>query len=189
MSTGTKQSSYALLGVPRTASAADIKSAYRRLARACHPDTHPDDPTAGERFTDITAAYETLMDPRRRAVYDRGFLPIRSLDDLYRRDPSGQRFLAMVLPTGTRAPVFGSNLALVVPVPAALLAHGGPVRVTVPKHRHRDAMTITVDIPNNTTTRAWCRVAGLGSPGRHGGDPGDLYLAIVPQEDGEQEQS
>jgi curved DNA-binding protein CbpA len=61
---------YALLGVGRGASAAEVDRAYRRAARATHPDIHPDDASATERFRDVTSAYETLSDPERRASYD-----------------------------------------------------------------------------------------------------------------------
>ena len=62
---------YELLGVSRDASEADIKRAYRKLARQHHPDANPDDPEAEARFKEIAVAYETLSDPQRRAHYDR----------------------------------------------------------------------------------------------------------------------
>jgi DnaJ domain len=62
---------YLLLGVHRQASAPDIGRAYRKAARATHPDSHPGDPSAPGRFRAVTAAYETLNDPGRRAAYDR----------------------------------------------------------------------------------------------------------------------
>ncbi len=62
---------YVLLGVSPDATAADIKKAYRKLARQHHPDKNPGDPDAAARFRDITEAYETLTDPARRKVYDR----------------------------------------------------------------------------------------------------------------------
>jgi len=60
---------YAILGVARDASPEEIRSAYRRLARELHPDVNGD-PEAERRFKEITAAYETLSDPDRRARYD-----------------------------------------------------------------------------------------------------------------------
>jgi curved DNA-binding protein CbpA len=68
---------YALLGVARGASAADLGRAYRRAARATHPDVHPDDAVAADRFHAVTIAYETLSDPRRRAAYDHAHPTIR----------------------------------------------------------------------------------------------------------------
>ena len=62
---------YALLGVEPDATTAQIKKAYRKLARQHHPDTNPGDPDAAVRFRDITEAYETLTDPQRRDAYDR----------------------------------------------------------------------------------------------------------------------
>ncbi len=61
---------YELLEVPKTATADELKKAYRRLARQYHPDVNPE-PAAGEHFKEISKAYETLSDPQRRARYDR----------------------------------------------------------------------------------------------------------------------
>lgn len=68
---------YAVLGVARGASAADVDRAYRRAARATHPDVHPDDASAAERFHAVAVAYETLGDPRRRAAYDHAHPAVR----------------------------------------------------------------------------------------------------------------
>ena len=63
---------YSTLGVARGASAADIKKAYRKLAKANHPDTHAGDAAALARFKDVSAAYTILSDPDERGKYDRG---------------------------------------------------------------------------------------------------------------------
>ncbi|MDF9715507.1 molecular chaperone DnaJ [Nocardioides sp. ChNu-153] len=65
------QDLYELLGVDRDADADAIKKAYRRLARQLHPDVNPD-PETQERFKEVSAAYEVLSDPQKRAAYDRG---------------------------------------------------------------------------------------------------------------------
>lgn len=61
---------YKALGIPKSASPAEIKRAYRRLARQYHPDVTGDDRASTERFKEITEAYEVLSDPRRRRAYD-----------------------------------------------------------------------------------------------------------------------
>lgn len=66
-----KQDYYELLGISRSASADDIKKAYRKLARQCHPDANPDDPNAEARFKEISEAYMVLSDPEKRSNYDR----------------------------------------------------------------------------------------------------------------------
>ena len=65
------QDPYELLGVARDADADTIKKAYRKLARQLHPDVNPDEESQ-ERFKQVTAAYEVLSDPQKRAAYDRG---------------------------------------------------------------------------------------------------------------------
>ena len=61
---------YKVLGVSESASAKDITKAYRKLARAHHPDANRDDPKAEERFKEISAAYDVLGDEARRKEYD-----------------------------------------------------------------------------------------------------------------------
>ena len=62
---------YRVLGVAADATRDDIVHAYRRLAQASHPDTRPGDAGAAGRFVDVSAAYQVLADPVRRADYDR----------------------------------------------------------------------------------------------------------------------
>ena len=62
---------YEVLGVDRGASQKEIRSAYRSLARKHHPDVNPDDPSAEQRFKEISQAYEVLSSPDKRKQYDR----------------------------------------------------------------------------------------------------------------------
>src|SRR3954469_13346251 len=87
---------YEVLGVPRSAQDAEIKKAFRRLARELHPDVNAHDPEAEEKFKEAAAAYEVLSDAERRRMYDtygedglrgRGFAPdfdaFSSVSDLF----------------------------------------------------------------------------------------------------------
>ena len=62
---------YAVLGVPKNASQAEIKKAYRKLAQQHHPDTNAGNPAAEERFKEVSSAYDVLGDEKKRAGYDR----------------------------------------------------------------------------------------------------------------------
>ena len=63
---------YSQLNVPRGASEAEIKKAYRKLAKELHPDKNKDNPKATERFSKVTQAYDLLTDKDKRARFDRG---------------------------------------------------------------------------------------------------------------------
>ncbi len=77
-----KRDYYEVLGVPKTATDAEIKGAYRKKAKECHPDLHPNDHTSDERFKELNEANEVLSDADKRARYDQfGF-----------NDPSMQGF-------------------------------------------------------------------------------------------------
>ena len=69
--TTTPRDPYEVLGVARDADEADIKKAFRRLARELHPDVNRHDPDAEEKFKEAAEAYEILSDAERRATYDR----------------------------------------------------------------------------------------------------------------------
>ena len=66
----SKRDYYEVLGVPRTADEAELKKAYRTLAKKYHPDMHPGDKEAEEKFKEASEAYEVLSNPEKRAKYD-----------------------------------------------------------------------------------------------------------------------
>jgi len=66
-----KRDYYEVLGVERNATDEEVKRAYRKLAVKFHPDKNPDDPHAEEKFKELGEAYDVLIDPDKRAAYDR----------------------------------------------------------------------------------------------------------------------
>jgi molecular chaperone DnaJ len=70
MATTTKKDYYEILGVKKSASAEDIRKAFRKLARKYHPDVNPGDKSAEERFKAISEANDVLSDPKKRKIYD-----------------------------------------------------------------------------------------------------------------------
>ena len=68
---------YQTLGVPKNASADEVKKAFRKLARQYHPDKNPGDKASEEKFKVINEAYETLSDEKKRSQYDELLRPAR----------------------------------------------------------------------------------------------------------------
>src|ERR1700712_1323491 len=70
MATPTKKDYYEILGVKKSASADDIRKAFRKLARKYHPDVNPGDKAAEEKFKTLSEANDVLSDPKKRKIYD-----------------------------------------------------------------------------------------------------------------------
>ena len=70
MATTPKKDYYEILGVKKSASADDVRKAFRKLARKYHPDVNPGDKAAEEKFKTLSEANEVLSDPKKRKIYD-----------------------------------------------------------------------------------------------------------------------
>src|ERR1700727_5549 len=70
MATTTKKDYYEILGIKKTASAKEIRKAFRKLARKYHPDVNPGDKSAEEKFKQLSEANDVLSDPKKRKIYD-----------------------------------------------------------------------------------------------------------------------
>ena len=99
---------YLLLGVEREATAADIKRAYKRLARKYHPDINPGDRLAEQQFRQIVQAYETLVDPERRRRYDDGTIEVVNVETT---TFGFEGFDFSIRVSGESAPTFGDLFA------------------------------------------------------------------------------
>ena len=75
-----KKTYYEILGIEIDASIEEIKLAYRRLAKKYHPDMNKTDPKAKDKFIEIKNAYETLVDPVKRNIYDQSGYDPRNID-------------------------------------------------------------------------------------------------------------
>ena len=95
---------YDVLGVKPDASSGEIKKAYYKVARTCHPDKNPDDPAAAEKFQKVGAAYQVLSSPALRDKYDAGGEEDMSEQDLM--DPTA--FFAMVFGSEDFEPLVGA---------------------------------------------------------------------------------
>lgn len=126
---------YKVLGVSRGATTAEIKSAFRRLARETHPDANPDDPAAHSKFRDAAEAYEVLSDPSKRSRYDRG--DTVDLGDLFGGFGGFEDILRSVFGegglfggAGAARPRRGSDVLVRVALPLDQAAFGCDVDVT-----------------------------------------------------------
>ncbi len=149
-----KRDYYEVLGVPRTATTDEVKSAYRRLARQYHPDVHKGDrAVAEERFKEVSEAYEVLADDEKRHRYDasgfsgvetdfgpggfnwQNFTHVGDLEDLFGGSSFFQQLFEQGLfgmPGGRRRSARGSDLEVAVRLPLSAAVEGAEPTLEVP---------------------------------------------------------
>lgn len=190
---------YEVLGVAADATPAEITSAYRALARRLHPDVNAD-ADDGERFKDVTAAYDVLGDPDKRAEYDEFRSMVGSgftgegfpYDQWGRPDGSAPGHDAGSFGSGDLADLLGSLFGSRNDPGFSDRPHRGADAVARVPVSFTDAVTgvtiavsgaadrrIPVTIPAGVDTGDLLRVPGAGGPGSNGGPAGDLLVEVV----------
>ncbi len=197
---------YDALGLTKDATAADIKKAYRKLARTSHPDLHPDDTGAEARFKAISAAYDILKDPETRARFDAGEIDGRGAerpqrqyyrdfaegpDNTYQQNRGfGQNadpedIFAEILRNRARTSGgdrFGER-GFSAPGPDARYTLEVPfldaVRGSETRITLPDGHTLAVKIPQGTEDGQTLRLRGKGAPGYGGGPSGDALITVL----------
>jgi len=196
---------YDILGVPRTAKAEAIRSAYRKLARKLHPDLNPGDKSAEARFKKVSAAYDLLGDPEKRARFDRGEIDAQGAERPPPQ-PEPPRWSARHGAEEYADPSAYADLADQDELLAELLGRGfgrrsgagrgfkmrGPdirARLEVPfldaalgstqRLSLPDGSTVDVKVPPGTRDHDVLRLAGKGGGGIGGGPNGDLLISIM----------
>ena len=193
---------YKLLGVPKTASEADIRKAYRTLAKKLHPDVNPGDKAAETRFKEVTAAYNLLSDKDLRARYDSGQVDASGQQQapfgfgqggfggFQNRQFEGGDFDEMAdlfsslfgMNMGARTdprrsqfvrPKKGADIRYKLTLNFLEALKGGKKRVKM-----GDGKTLDVKIPKGVEDGQTLRLRGKGQPGANGGPAGDAKVDI-----------
>jgi DnaJ-class molecular chaperone len=191
---------YKILGVDRSASEQEIKDAFKKLARKFHPDLHPGDKTAEEKFKDISAANDLLKDKEKRRRFDAGEIDAsgaeRPQEHYYRDFADGpaysghaaqsgfasneelEEFLARAFSRGAQDKrhsfrARGQDVTYVMRVAFLDAANGAKRTITLPEGK-----TLNVSIPEGAEDRQMLRLKGQGMPGFGGGPAGDAYVEL-----------
>ena len=192
---------YEILGVSRTASDKEIKSAYRKLAKALHPDLHPGKKDVEEKFKEVSAAYGLLSDPEKRKRYDAGEIDAMGAEQaprgFYRdfgdgaeggkyahqegfaNDEEMRDFFSGIFggAGGARGQrdfkARGNDISYTARVSFMDAVKGARKTFTM-----ADGKVLNVNIPEGATDRLTLRLAGQGNPGYGGGPAGDAFMEL-----------
>jgi molecular chaperone DnaJ len=172
-----KRDYYAVLGVPRDASDADIKRTFRELARQHHPDTGAVD--GGERFREINEAYAVLSDKDQRARYDRWGHADDSSSGLGAVVDAAQEIINDVF-RRRRGKQKGKDIRYTLEVTFEEAAFGASKTVALPAVPEvgMKARELTVVIPAGIKDGTVKTLRGEGEHGKQGGQTGDLHVNI-----------
>jgi DnaJ-class molecular chaperone len=198
---------YAVLGVSKTATADDIRQAFRKLAKRHHPDLNPGDKAAEAKFKEISQANDLLSDPEKRRRFDageidatgqemppRGFYHDAASGAGGRKDRRAGGHEAFVDMGGVFSEMFGDRRGFGFGGGAEGFDMGGlpisyalsvPFLVAARGGKQRvtlpDGRTLDIDIPEGATDGQTLRLKGQGMPGTEGRPPGDAYIELHVQ--------
>ena len=190
---------YNVLGVKKDASQDDIQKAYRKLAKKLHPDLNPGNKQAEEQFKAVSAAYDLLSDPEKRARFDRGEIdasgqerprqryyrdfaggaagdhPYASSEGFSDFSDEGDLFFSLFGRGGRmNLKMRGQDVHYRLPVEFLEAVNGATRRITL-----SDGSTVDVTVPPGARDGQLLRLAGKGGAGIGGGPPGDAFVEIV----------
>jgi DnaJ-class molecular chaperone len=169
-----KRDYYLVLGIDRSATDADIKRAFRELARKHHPDVNPED--AGEAFREINEAYAVLSDKEARARYDRWGHADDNASGFGAVVDAAQDMIREVLRRGRGGRQKGRDLRYTLEVTFEEAAFGASKTIQIPQGDGVPPRDFTVVVPAGTKDGAVKHMKGEGEPGKAGGAPGDLHV-------------
>ncbi|MEQ8228062.1 MAG: DnaJ C-terminal domain-containing protein [Rhodospirillales bacterium] len=184
---------YKILGVTKTATSDQIKSAYRKAARERHPDLDPGNPWAEDDFKELTAAYEVLSNAERRRQYDDGDIDAtgqprartrtsgydakgKAKTKRWKKDPF-ETFRQRKRQEKS-VKVDGANVNYSLKLSAVDAKQGGTKYISMTNGKR-----LKVGIPKNTLDGQVLRLKGQGMPGLGGGNPGDALVVVTVETD------
>ena len=187
---------YSILGISKSASQQDVKSAYRKLAKKHHPDANPGDTKVEEKFKEISSAYHILGDEKQRARYDRGEIDENGQEKMtgFHQSHRGAAGAGGFGGGGAaddifseifgnfrgggfrgRVPEKGRDRKFAIEIDFSEAALGGKRRLTMGD----GGRTLDVSIPAGVTDGQQIRLKGQGEEGIAGGPSGDILINVT----------